>query len=267
MERTPHTHPNAWPAFTLADPDGALELAVGEALANGWTRPRKVSAILAAMLAKIDGEPATLSRVRTLSMGAREWLLQQLAATCRPALDWFDCACDSCGTSIDISLEIGAMPQSGVPKGFPKIELECAGETCLFQVVNGATEEALAGARQTGIEGVRLMLTLSACFPDAAQKLAEMSAAALTRLDAQMDALTPDCADSVETACPDCEAKIRARIDPVTYAFPNEAGVLQDVHTLGQHYKWSEREILSLPTRRRRRYVEMIRRTPMGAGQ
>ena len=262
MERIPQTHPNPWPAYTLAEPDGALELAVGEALANGWSRPRKVSAILAAMLAEIDGEPADLARVRSLSMGAREWLLQQLAATCRPALDWFDCTCESCGASIDISLEIATMPRSEVPEGFPSAMLECAGESKPFQVVNGAVEEAVAAASS---KGLCLMLTLSACFPDAAEKLAALSAAELAKLDAQMDARTPDCADILVTACPDCGADIRARIDPVSYAFPSEAGVLQDVHTLGQSYNWSEREILSLPTRRRQRYVDMVRRAPMGA--
>jgi len=262
MERIPKTHPNPWPAYALAEPNGALELAVGEALAKGWSRPRKVSAILAAMLAEIDGEPADLARVRGLSMGAREWLLQQLAATCRPALDWFDCTCDNCGASIDISLEIATMPRSEVPEGFPELLLDIAGEPQPFQVVNGVVEEAVALAQS---KGLCLMLTLSARFPDAAKKLGALSTAKLAKLDAQMDALTPDCADILETVCPDCGEGFRARIDPVSYAFPSEAGVLQDVHTLGQSYKWSERDILSLPTGRRQRYVDMIRRAPMGA--
>ena len=63
---------------------------------------------------------------------------------------------------------------------------------------------------------------------------------------------------SVKSACPDCGGPVRVRIDPLTFAFPRPEAVLREVHAIAMAYRWSERAILDLPSRRRRAYVALI---------
>ena len=70
--------------------------------------------------------------------------------------------------------------------------------------------------------------------------------------------MSPEIADGVNAACPDCGGPVRVRIDPLTFAFPRPEAVLREVHAIAMAYRWSERAILDLPSRRRRAYVALI---------
>ena len=254
------THANAWPEVRFATPTGTVELAVGEGLDAPLSRPARVTTLLAAFLESVDGEPATAAVLRSLSAGSREWLLQQAAATCRPSPDWFDCTCPACTAEFDISLDLAAMPRAQVPAGFPHTTLTVAGRKVVAQVPNGAVEEALAASGATGTGAMRLMLRHCIADRSAQKHIDTLPDDDIRRLDAALDAATPDCADMVTTHCPDCGTEIAARIDPLDHTFPGPESVLRDVHLLGRTYHWAEAEILALPTVRRKRYVAMVTR-------
>ena len=254
----PPTHPDPWPRFRLGPATGAVELALGAGVEDSGSRPARVTAILAALLAEVAGEAASPALLRRLSVGAREWLLQQVAATCRSQPDWFDCTCPGCGAGFDMALDLSALPRAPVPEGFPAVTVQLGGRALIAQVPNGAVEEALAEGGLTGVAAMRACLAMCLVDPADGAALDGAEDETIRRLDAMLDAATPDCADTVATVCPDCGQAVAARIDPLDFAFPRVGGVLRDVHLLGRAYHWSEAEILALPTARRRSYVAMI---------
>jgi hypothetical protein len=81
------------------------------------------------------------------------------------------------------------------------------------------------------------------------------------RVEQAMEALAPPLADEITGVCPECTAPIATDFDPLRYVLlelhDQAAFVLEDVHTLGLAYHWSEAEILGLPRSRRRRYAEL----------
>jgi hypothetical protein len=62
--------------------------------------------------------------------------------------------------------------------------------------------------------------------------------------------------------CPRCGVEFTSLFDAATFLLREldlrAARTLRDVHTLAQHYHWSESEILRMPARRRARYIELI---------
>lgn len=255
------TYPAAWPGFTLAAPTGAVELRVSEAAHGTALRPARVTDVLTAFLATVDGVAVDAGLIWSLSVGTRERLLQQVAATCRAQPDWFDCPCPDCGAIGDIAFDLAQMPVAEVPAGFPQMVLETPQGPMTFRVPNGSDEVALLAVTS----GLQRVLLQRCCLADAVDWDA-MDDAQIAGLEAALDHHTPDCADIVTTDCPACGAAIAARVDPLAYAFPGEAGVLTDVHLLGRSYQWREADILALPSARRQAYVRMITAPQRGVG-
>lgn len=74
---------------------------------------------------------------------------------------------------------------------------------------------------------------------------------------------------SLNLSCPECDHSFQASFDAEEYIM-NEIGPRNykelecDVHWLAFHYHWSEQEILSLSTTRRKRYIELVNTTLAG---
>lgn len=253
--RDPDTYPEAWPTFTLAPGTGGMELAVAETAQGGLTRPERVTAVLLQCLSRIDGVPVTEDLLRRLSVGTREWLLQQVAADCRPAEDWLETCCATCGTRFDIALDLATLPRNEPAPGFPVVTLRDGDHALAFEVPNGSHEERLARAPAPD-----LLAFLRSCALDDAScdALSSMDRARLDAIDASLDAATPETADTVSAECPGCGACHCAALDPLSYAFPAPGRVLRDVHLLCAAYKWAEADVLAMPTRRRQTYAEMV---------
>lgn len=84
----------------------------------------------------------------------------------------------------------------------------------------------------------------------------------MEEVDEALDSLAPSLVSELTGACPECEAEVTVLFDPVSYVLRELSkqanAVFEEVHLLAFSYHWPEREILSLPRRRRARYVEMI---------
>jgi hypothetical protein len=82
------------------------------------------------------------------------------------------------------------------------------------------------------------------------------------RIERAMAALAPPLSGEVAGTCPYCQAQAPFVFDVPSFVLGElqvQAALIgEDVHWLAGHYHWSEDEILALPARRRRRYVEMV---------
>lgn len=251
------TMPVAFPTARFRPLDGRIELAVAEAAEAAAPRPVRVTAILAAMCGEIGGEAGGRPAARKVSAAGREWLLQRAALRFHGSSDWFEAPCGACGARFDVSLSISETPRAKPAAGFPVTEVETSLGRRVFEAPNGGHEEALT--RRGGEDPRRVFAALCGLSPEAEADAIRFTPTDLSSIDAAIEAASPDIADSVDVACPDCGAETAARIDPLAFAFPRLSDVLAEVHMLAAHYHWAEDAILALPLPRRRAYAALIR--------
>ncbi|MEM7271093.1 MAG: hypothetical protein AAF401_17780 [Pseudomonadota bacterium] len=253
--RPPSTLPDPFPEPRFRALDGHAELAVAEAAASGAPRPLKVSAVLEAVLDRIGGEPSTRA-ARRVSAAGREWLLHRAALRFGGAGEWFETQCDACGARFDLRLSLRDIPRASPTAAFPVAEVETSIGVRSFEAPNGGHEEAFA---RRGSEDPRRVFAALCGLSDRAEAEAiRFHADDLELIDTALEAASPDIADGVDAVCPDCGSEIRARIDPLDFAFPTIDRVLGEVHLIASAYHWSEASILDMSLSRRAAYARLI---------
>jgi len=237
--------------------DGHLEIRVAEAVEAPLPRPLRVTAIIAAMCERLGGYAAAEEQVRCVSAAGREWLLQQSGLQFFRGSTWFEAPCAGCGARFDLELPLAAVPRGPAGEGFPEVEVCTSLGPRRFEAPNGHHEEVMAVRREG--DPRRIFATLCSLADEAAAEADRFVEEDLERIDAALEAISPDIADGVDVTCPDCGEPARVRIDPLTFAFPRSETILQDVHVIAGAYRWEEADILALPSQRRRAYVALIR--------
>lgn len=253
------THATAFPAGRFRTLDGRAELAVAEAASAPLSRPMKVTAVLAAVYGDVAGDGNDPDLIRRVSSAGREWLLHRAARRFFGPANWFEASCEICDTPFDLQVPLGEMPVEEAGPGFPVANVTTSRGQRQFAAPNGAHEEAFAGMRKH-TDPRRTFAALCGMAEAAEADAIRFTDADLARVDGALEDISPQIADGAEAACPTCNARVEARIDPLSFAFPRLEVVLSEVHLLAVTYGWSEAEILSLPLARRRAYAELIRK-------
>jgi hypothetical protein len=93
-------------------------------------------------------------------------------------------------------------------------------------------------------------------------------AAISRRIDRALTALAPSQTNQVTGTCPECGQPLSLTFEPVSYALTElraaAASVYEQVSLVAAAFGWPEREILSMPRRRRSIYSELVQH-PSGA--
>ncbi len=255
----------AFPSHEPYPLTGVLELAVAEMVGAGAPRPDRVTQILGAVFQRISGQGTTLSRVRCLTSGAREWLLQRAAGLFWSESGWFQARCSECGADFDIPTVLAHAPRKPAGPEFPVVTVRTSLGRRQFEVPNGAHEEYLA--RAPGADPVRTLLAQCGLSGRAVREAMIFTAGDVASIEAALEAAAPEVADEVLTTCPSCHAETQARIDPLDFAFPGVGNLLQEVHLIAASYHWSEEAILALPSHRRHSYARLVRADQGGRGR
>jgi hypothetical protein len=263
--RPAETYPVAFPAAAFRALAGATELAIADAHGGGRTRPERVTALIAAVYETIAGEDSTPAMARRLAAGSREWLLQRAAMRFAPGADWFAAPCSECGTPYDLSLSMAAAARQEAGRGFPVAEVETSLGRRRFEAPNGGHEERFA--QFGGGDPRRTFAALCGLSDDAEPEAQRFTQDDLDAIDAALESISPDVADSAASVCPNCGAETTARLEPMALGFPRLGDVLRDVHVIAGAYGWSEERILALPSPHRATYAAMIRRDRTGRGR
>lgn len=250
--------PNAAPCARFKPMTGAVELASAEAAAATAARPARVTGVLDALFADLDGEAVTPDGLWRLASGARERLLQRAAAAFRPETDWLTVRCPACSAPCDLPVRLADAPSKPAGPGFPAVRVQTSLGARGFEAPNGLHERAVARLALSGDAARRQLIALCGLDNDSREAAYRLSAADLDAIDQALEALSPDIATEMPVSCPDCRADSTATIDPLAYAFPKPETVLRDVHRIARVYHWSEAEILGLPSARRQRYLALI---------
>ena len=263
MSRPVETRACAFPDTRFGEISGQMELAISAALQSG-SRPARVDRILLATYREIDGEVPDPDSLVRLDTATREWLLQRaiLHVGSNPA--WFEAQCEHCGDRYDLALSLAAAPRKPAGAGYPQTSVTTSLGLRDFETPNGRHETALCEL-PPGLDLRRELVRLCGLDSDARSDADRFTAADLDLIDAALDELSPDIADSAETDCPECGEHTRARIDPFSLPLPGLGDLIEDIDRIARAYGWSEAEILALPRIRRRAYADRAARRPREA--
>lgn len=201
-------------------------------------------------------EQPTLDQVRLLSVGDRDALALQLRGiTFGDRIDGV-LTCPTCSERMDVELSVASLllppADSKQERGLRPptgVDLEEAARIAARDPAAAASHLARACVVEVGGRPTDAMT---------AEEEAEV-ATALAALEPQSDLL-------LDVACPSCGATFQLPFDPGDFLLREltaEADTLhREVHILALHYHWSERDILELPARKRRIYLDLLATAP-----
>ena len=221
--------------------------------------------------------PVPGSVVRDMLVSDREYLIMRLREmTFGSRVDSvIRCSNESCGEPMEVSFSLADYSIESRPatQRFFKRSMLC-GSTAgsesevEFRLPTGADQEALARAFRKDETAAADQL-LARCVRRIGEKteidhdeISRLPDDVRLQLSVEMGRLAPRLVDDFESACPECGAVCSRTLDFSAFFLEEIRSSLlhleRDIHLLAWHYHWSEREVLSLTRRKRRRYVEMV---------
>lgn len=144
-----------------------------------------------------------------------------------------------------------------------------------FHVPTGSDQEVAAGMVRDDPEGA-VQLLLQRCVEsvvkagEKTEPVEELPTVLARQLPGVMAELDPQAELILNLKCPSCGHGFSTHLDAADFFFRELAGRAShlelEVHLLAFYYSWSEAEILALPSRRRRRYVDILTSALKGNG-
>ena len=253
--------------FAFRPLTGAVELALAEVAGADSPMPVRVTAALAATLEHVGGEAAVPAAVADLSIGDRQFLMGRLAVGLGLAKRWLTARCGGCGERFDFSVYHSALPVKEAGEGYPFATVETSLGLCRFRVPTGADQEIVAGLDDE--EALRCLVgRCLVAFPGHVENgrshrdmVGAFTPGDVARIEAALETVSPEVAESAQAACPVCGATHGVDVDPYRVLFHQTGvGLLQEIHVLASTYHWGEAEILAMPLDRRRHYLDLIDR-------
>ncbi len=245
--------------FSFRGVNGALELALNEAVESAASWPQAVTLALTAALDQLGGRSADPAAVAGLCVADRHFLLRRLQIHLGEAELWRQGVCTACGAAFDFHVSLEALPVAEAGGEFPFATLRRENRVLRFRLPTGADQEVVAGRDDE--DGARREL-LRRCWVAEGESDqnadAAFAAAAWEQIEAALEEVSPAVITEAAAACPQCGAENRVELDPTDLLRRGTDPLLREVHQLALHYHWSEADILELQRPRRRRYLHLI---------
>jgi hypothetical protein len=251
--------------FGFRPMSGAVELALAEATLEAASMPECVTRALTAALQHLHDREATPALIDALSVGDRQFLVQQLAGLLEMDTVWMTAACARCGEQFDFAVRFSELPVKEAGEGYPFVQVSTSRGNARWRVPTGADQKAVA-AVSAELDAVRLLVArclVEISGPDAgptAEWVADLSSEDVREVEAAIEAVAPEVTTAVQAVCIACGQVNQVAVDPYLCLQRSQVGISVDIHTIASTYHWSEAEILALPKRRRQRYLQLIDR-------
>jgi hypothetical protein len=226
----------------------------------------KVAKLLAAMTSFQEGQSEAM--IKKMSVGDRVSLL--LNARKLMMGDTISCTvdCPKCKKSMSVDLSISKLLNIKHPKPENDYEIKACGYAIHVKPLT-AEDQDLAAANSESIDEL-VQNMARACIVQSEPGLpADLPEAILEAIGSQIEEIDPLSDISFNLSCAECNHAFQASFDAEDFVF-REIGVTRyqqlerEIHWLAFHYHWSEKEILSLPSSKRKRYVELVNATLAG---
>jgi len=180
------------------------------------------------------------------------------------------CPVETCSEPMEFALQIADLlvPAYAAPLGQHELiaDEEGARYELTFRLPNGADLDAVAPLARTNAPLAALEL-LDRCVANARangvpQSPESLPAGVRARVAAAMAERDPQAEIELELVCPACGQAITTIFDTASFLLreleQRADERLREVHALASHYHWSEREILTMSTRHRKRYLDLL---------
>jgi hypothetical protein len=236
---------------------GVEEEAVGDA--SLWpTLASRVSALLALVVTRIGSvAPIDLDRIRALAVLDRDVLMLALRQQLFGDRVQTTISCPQCGDKIDLDFHLSDLPIPDRSHDTPRYEFAIDRQTIAYRLPNGGDQEA--AAVWIGSDPDRAERTILQRCVDQLDRLSPDQIAALRDEMARRD---PQLIDEFDAHCPECGGDFTVHFDIQDFVLREIAGasaqLYRQVHTLAWYYHWSETEILAMPLRKRRIYLDLL---------
>ena len=239
--------------------NGELELALGESGDGVGSLAAQVTTVLSLALERVGGAVPTPDAVRDLSVGDRQYLMTRLALHIDNRPVWLVAHCGACGEPFDISFNYADLPVKPAGQGYPFATVDTSLGTLQVRTPTGADQEHVATTPDDD-QAMQVMLQRILAGDDEGAEVdtTRLSEEDVKAIEAQVEALAPECANQLLTQCPQCQASNSVPVNPYGFLAQPVGDLFAEIHTLASHYHWSEQAILALPRRRRQTYLRLI---------
>ncbi|MDJ0841882.1 MAG: hypothetical protein QNK37_35595 [Acidobacteriota bacterium] len=240
--------------------NGEVELAVAEAGMEAPTLPARVTAVLAACLAELGGEPASPEQTAALCIADRQYLMRRLAALLGRDTIWQSAACGGCDAVFDFQVTQTQLPVSSPGPGYPFAEISLGGVTFRLKAPTGRDQEAAAAVPdpQLALQTLAWRCILENGDGRPKPDPQTLGRQTLADIETALEEVTPEAAVIIQTSCPECGQTNQVEIDPYLVLQAGPTDLYNEIHTLAINYHWDEARILALPRRRRLKYLDLI---------
>ncbi len=244
--------------FELKTPGGETELALHDAMSAAPNHPRWVSESLLAVLESLADETPCLEDVQSLCLADRQaiaiaWWLETGHTT-----HWRSVECPHCQQPFDIAIPIDQLPRTQAADEFPFCYAQLGEQRAKVRSPNGFDLEALGQHSDT--EHARAMLAKRLIVDSDFD--GELREQGICAIEEAIEAMVPEIATELQTTCPECGHENSVTFDPYQWLHADIDELLDEVHIIAQHYHWTEKDILALPTQRRQEYLKRIQGEP-----
>jgi hypothetical protein len=237
---------------------GQLERTIIDSGTGLYGLVTQVTNILAHALESIAGMVANEALVLSLCSGDRHYLIQQLEARIQPNPKWFTFNCNDCEEPLQIQLMPGSLPIKSANTNFPKISVVLSIGEVEARVPTGKDEQAIFHEKGDKQSRLNVLLKRLVTQSGHAIDINHLSDKDQYLLDKTLEDMMPQQGNSITTECPYCNQQQHVEIDTYSWLDNHFHDLDNEIHTLAINYHWSEKEILSLPRKRRKRYLDFI---------
>lgn len=204
----------------------------------------------------------TPTLVRGLLVEDRDYLMIRLRTSALGPVMWvaLECPHRDCGKTMEVRVVLDEIAVERRPMTARRFALDLD-PPVEFRLPVGGDQEWAASCGISDPSALRKGM-LARCLGRDVSAVATLGEAACDAIESRMEELAPDVTPELHAECPECGLPFMARLDlPFLILRELKAHAYrleQEIHLLAWNYKWSEREILSLPRRKRERYVTLV---------
>jgi hypothetical protein len=208
--------------------------------------------------------------LRHLSIGDRTALLLHLRKMTFGDLLKCALACPSCSKNMSLDLSVTDILHISHSKPQKDYDLEIAGFSLKVRPLTGADQELIFDKYGKADNNNKISEELvRSCILYSNHSLPKsLPDDFIFTISSKLDEIDPLSDIVFNLICPNCQHTFQTLFDAERFIF-HEIGLRQnqlerEIHWLAFNYKWTESEILSLPLKKRKRYVELINATLSG---
>jgi hypothetical protein len=270
-------------AIVVAVPCGILEHASGKWIS--LVQLRRLDGYDERVLEELSEMPlhsrvlALLERVASFEDGETPLLLRNLRIGDRVALmlhlrrlelgDNLDCtvSCANCKKNMSVLLSAAELLRTRHPEPSDSYEISAGGFNLQIKPITAVDQDLLMNAKEG--EDLRLTLARSRIISSAPQLPEQLPDEVVEAIGLKLEQVDPLSDIVLDLSCPECGRNFRASFNVEEFVL-RELGtgcgdLESEIHWLALHYHWSEKEILALPIKRRRKYISLIN-SALGGG-